>query len=66
MLHQDIKLPDPLEQKKTREVVFWLKAIFEKGGAFKYPQAFQIDNASEFKNEVTKLLKNTTKGNKEI
>ena len=24
---------------------------------FKHPKAFQIDNASEFKNEVTKLLK---------
>ena len=28
-----------------------------KGGVFKYPKTFQCDNASEFKNEVKKLLK---------
>ena len=33
-----------------------LEAICKKGGAFKYPKAFQIDNGTEFKNEVTKLL----------
>ena len=33
-----------------------MEAIYKKGGAFKYPQAFQIDNGSEFKNKVTKLL----------
>ena len=36
------------------EVVFVLKGIYEKGGAFKYPKVFQIDNGSEFK--VTKLF----------
>ena len=34
-----------------------LEAIYKKGGVFKYPQTFQCDNESEFKNEVTKLLK---------
>ena len=33
-----------------------LEAIYKKGGVFKYPKAFQCDNGSEFKNEVTKLL----------
>ena len=33
-----------------------LEAIFKKGVVFKYPKTFQIDNASEFKNEVTKLF----------
>ena len=43
--------------KDSSQVAFGLKAIYKKGGAFKYPKAFQIDNGSEFKNEVTKLLK---------
>ena len=47
----------PLRTKKSNEVLFGLEVIYKKGGAFKYPNAFQIDNASEFKNEVTKLLK---------
>ena len=33
-----------------------METIYKKGGAFKYPKAFQIDNGSEFKNKVTKLL----------
>ena len=33
-----------------------LEAIYKKGGVFKYPKAFQCDNGSEFKTEVTKLL----------
>ena len=33
-----------------------MEAIYEKGGVFKYPKAFQCDNRSEFKNKVTKLL----------
>ena len=53
----------PLKTKKSSEVAFGLNAIYKKAGAFKYPKAFQIDNASEFKSEVTKLLK---KGNAEI
>ena len=42
--------------KDSSQVAFGLKAIYKKGGAFKYPKAFQIDNGSEFKNKVTKLL----------
>ena len=34
-----------------------LETVNKKGGAFRYPKAFQIDNGSEFKSEVTKLLK---------
>ena len=33
-----------------------LETIYKKGGVFKYPRAFQCDNGSKFKNEVTKLL----------
>ena len=35
-----------------------LEAIYKKEGVFKYPKAFQCDNGSEFKNEVTNLLEN--------
>ena len=50
------KVARPLRTKKSSEVAFVLDEIYEKGGAFKYPKAFQCDNGSEFKNEVTKLL----------
>ena len=33
-----------------------LEANYKKGSVFKNPKTFQCDNASEFKNEVTKLL----------
>ena len=46
----------PLTAKKPIEVVFVLKAIYKKGGAFKYPKVLQIDNGSMFKSEVTKLF----------
>ena len=47
----------PLMSKKSSEVAFALGAIYKKkGSAFKYPRVFQIDNGSEFKGEVTKLL----------
>ena len=39
----------PLKNKKSSKVAFGLKEIYKKGGAFKYPKAFQIDNGSEFK-----------------
>ena len=43
--------------KKSSAVAFVLGAIYKKkGGLFKYPKVFQIDNGSEFKGEVTKLL----------
>ena len=45
-----------LKTKKSSEFVFVLEAIHKKDGVFKYSKAFQCDNGSEFKNEVTKLL----------
>ena len=50
------KVARPLKTKKSSEVAFVLKAIYKKGGVFKYPNAFQCDNDSEFKNQVKKLL----------
>ena len=47
------KVARPLRTKKSSEVAFILEAIYKKGGAFKYPEVFQCDNGSEFKNEVT-------------
>ena len=46
----------PLRTKNPSEVAFVLEAIYKKGRVFKYPNTFQRDNGSEFKNEVTKLL----------
>ena len=46
----------PLMTKKSSEVAFVLKAVYKKGGVFRYPKTFQCNNGSEFKNEVTKLL----------
>ena len=46
----------PVRTKTSGEVAFVSEAIYKKGVAFKYPKAFQFDNGSEFKNEVTKLL----------
>ena len=40
MLHQDIKLPDPLGLKNQAK----LEATSKKGGVFKYPRTFQCDN----------------------
>ena len=50
------KVATPLKAIKSSEVAFALEAIYKKGGTFKYPRAFQCDNGSEFKNEMTKLL----------
>ena len=50
------KVAKPFRTKKSSEVAFVLEAVYKKGSAFKYPKAFQCDNGSEFKNEVTKLL----------
>ena len=53
MLHQDVRSPSLLQPKNQAR----LGAIYKKkGGLFKYPKAFQIDNGSQFKGEVTKLL----------
>ena len=50
------KVARPLRTKKSSEVAFVLEGIYKKGSVLKYPKAFQCDNGSEFKNEVTKLL----------
>ena len=50
------KVARSLRTKKSSEVVFVLGAIYKKCGVLKYLKAFQCDNGSEFKNEVTKLL----------
>ena len=50
------RVAKPLTTKNSMEVVFMLKAICKKGGAFKYPKVLQIDNGSEFKGEVMKLF----------
>ena len=50
------KVARPLKTKQSNEVAFVLEAIYKKGEVFKYPKVFQIDNGSEFKGRVTKLL----------
>ena len=50
------KVAKPLRTKKSSKVTFVLEAIYKKSGVFKYSKAFQCDNGSELKNEVTKLL----------
>ena len=50
------KVARPRKTKKSSGVALELKAIYKKGAVFKYPKAFQCDNGSEFKNEVTMLL----------
>ena len=50
------KVARPLRTKKSGEVALVLEAIYKKGGVVKYPNTFQCDNGSQFKNEVTKLL----------
>ena len=54
------KVTKTLITKKSSEVAFLLGAIYKKGGNFKYSEVFQCDNGSEFKDEVRKLMKNTT------
>ena len=51
------KVARPLKSKKPSELALELVAIYKKGDVFKYPKVFQCDNGSEFKGEVTKLLK---------
>ena len=47
----------PLMTEKTSEVAFVLGAIYKKkGSALKYSKNLQIDNGSEFRGEVTKVL----------
>ena len=48
----------PLMTKKSSEVAFVLEKIYKKkkGGVLKNSKDLQIDNGSEFKGKVTKLL----------
>ena len=46
------KVARALRTKKTSEVLFLLKAIYEKGDFLKYPKAFQFGNESGFKRNV--------------
>ena len=51
------KVARPFRTKKSSKVAFVLGAIYKKkDGLSKYSKVFQIDNGSEFKGEVTKLL----------
>ena len=43
--------------KEESGVAFLLEAVYKKCGASKFPKAFQCDNGSVFKCDVTKLLK---------
>ena len=52
------KVARPLRTKKSNEVAFVLEAIYKKGGVFKHLKAFQCNNGSKFKNEVTLCMKN--------
>ena len=54
----------PLKTKKSSEVVDMLEDIYRKG-PLKYPETFQCDNGSEFKGDVTKLLKKHNVRNKQ-
>ena len=51
------KISKPLRTKKLSEVAVVLKAIYKKGGIFKYSKVFQCDNGSEFKKQS--CFKNT-------
>ena len=56
MLHQYIKWPGLLRAKNQANLhLNWWQSIRR----VMYPKVFQCDNGSEFKGEVTKLLKNT-------
>ena len=54
------KVARTFRTKKSNEVAFVLEAIYKNGGVCKYRKSFQCDNGSEFENEATKLLENTT------
>ena len=51
------KIARPLRTKKASDVEFLLKTIYENDKIpLTYPKIFQVDNGSEFKGEVGKLL----------
>ena len=50
------KVARPLRTKQARDVAEMISDIY-KVGQLTYPKIFQCDNGSEFKGEVTKMLK---------
>ena len=50
------KVARPLRTKQARDVAEMIADIY-KVGPLKYPKIFQCDNGSEFKGDVTKMLK---------
>ena len=58
MLHQDIKLPDPLEPKN--EVAFVFEAIYKKGDVFEYQRHLNAIMGPNLKTKRQSCLKNTT------
>ena len=50
------KVSRPLKTKKASEVVEMLKDVYKKG-PLKYPQELHVDNGTEFKADVLKLMK---------
>ena len=60
------KIARPLRTKKASDVAFLLNTIYGNDRIpLTYPKIFQVDNGSEFKGEVTKLLeKNNVKINR--
>ena len=53
------KVTRALRTKKASEVAFVLKAIYKKGGVFKYPKVFQYDDEFKLNRDVQSCLKNT-------
>ena len=49
------KVPGPLRTNQVKDVANMISDIY-KVGPLIYPKAFQCDNGSEFKSEVTKIL----------
>ena len=58
MLHQDIKLPDPLEPKN--EVAFVFEAIYKKGDVFEHQRHLNAIMGPNLKTKRQSCLKNTT------
>ena len=50
------KVARPLRTRQVRDVAEMIADIY-KVGPLTYPKIFQCDNGSEFKGEVTKMLK---------
>ena len=51
------KASRPLKTKKASEVADMLRDVYKKKGSLKYPKELHVDNGSEFKADVLKLMK---------